>query len=360
MELHSPLISILVPAYNAQDTLRDTLRSAAAGTYRNIEIIVVDDGSTDGTSAIAEELADRDPRIRIIRRENGGPSAAQNSGFAVATGEYIARLDADDLWHPSKLEGQIDFARDYPDTAFIYTFARYIDEADRVISDGPRQELPQWALCRGICESIVGGGSSALIKRSAVEEAGGCNESLRSWEDLLLQARVSARHPIGVVPQYLVGYRVRPHSLTSDIDAILAGWRAVRRILRADFPYVPSFVLAWAHAARCAMFAEGYAWRGRYVRSAGLLLEAVLSDPQWLWHFLRYRIARRAGQRPRPTGPSKPAALFFDCDPAQPITPADWFDGHPAQIRFARFEQERRLILSALDDRLARERADAC
>ena len=347
-----PQVSVVVPAFNAQETLRDTLRSAAASTYREIEIIVVDDGSTDGTLSIAQDFAERDSRIRTLRRENGGPSAALNSGLAVAKGDYVARLDSDDLWHPSKLENQVNFARSHPDVAFIYTFARYIDADSRVLHDGPAQSFPRWALCRGICESLVGVGSSALIKRTAVEEAGGCDESLRNWEDLLLQLAVSARHPVGFVPSYLVGYRIRPQSLSKDIDTMLEGWRAVRSKLISEFHSVPDFVHAWAHGGRCAMFAEGYAWRGRYFRSTALLLEALRHDPAWTFEFLRFRLARRANKPHSRAEQTDPFPYFCDCNPAQRIT-VDWFQGHPAERRFAEFENERLRVLAEVDERLA-------
>ena len=356
MEPFSPLISVVVPAYNAQDTLRDTLRSAAAGIYRNIEIIVVDDGSTDRTFSIAEELAGRDQRIRILQRDNGGLSAALNDGFAAAQGDYIARLDADDLWHPAKLERQVETAVRNPELAFIYTFARYIDKTGRVIHDAPAQRFPRWALCRGIYESVIGGGSSAMMKRSAVEKAGRLDESFRSWEDLLLQLAISSRHPIGFVPERLLGYRVRPGSLSKDIDAMDRSWRAVRMRLREQFPKVPGFVHAWAHGTRCAMFAEGYAWKRRYVRSAAWLLEAFRHDPGWTSEFLLYRLKRLVKKAFSAPEPPFEAPRFLDCDPSKPLL-ADPLEHSRTGTRFARFEQARLRTLADLDERLAREGA---
>jgi glycosyltransferase involved in cell wall biosynthesis len=354
-EQEGPLVSVIIPAFNVQDTLSETVRSATAGTYRSIEVIIVDDGnSSDATSSIAQELADADHRVRIIRREKGWLSEAVNSGFAAARGDYVARLDGDDLWHPSKLQAQVDFAIRHPDAAFIYTFARYIDSESRVMRDGPRQSFPRRALCRGICESVVGGGSSALIKRSAVQEAGGWDGSFRNWEDLLLQLAVSSRHPIGCLPSYLVGYRVRPHSLSKNIDDMLEGWRAVRAKLAADYPEVPHFVRAWAHAARCAMFAEGFAWRGRYLRSLALLAEAMRHDPKWVAEFFRFRLARRTAKTLAPTDRVGPGPHFFDSDPERPVM-VDWFEQHPSSRRFTQFEQERWRILAELDEQLARD-----
>lgn len=348
-----PLVSVIIPAFNVQETLSETVRSATEGTYRNIEAIIVDDGnSTDATSSVVQELAEADQRVRIVRREKGWLSEAVNSGFAAAKGDYIARLDGDDLWHPSKLQAQVEYAICHPDAAFIYTFARYIDSESRVIRDGPRQAFPRWALCRGMCESIVGGGSSALIKRSAVQEAGGWDGSFRNWEDLLLQLAVSSRRPIGCVPSYLVGYRIRPHSLSKNLHDMLVGWRAVRARLASDYPAVPGFVVAWAHASRCAMFAEGYAWRGRYLRCLALLIEATRHDPKWMAEFLRFRLARRSAKALAPTKPVGQGPHFFDCEPELPAM-VDWFEQHPLSRRFAQFEQDRWRILAELDEQQA-------
>jgi glycosyltransferase involved in cell wall biosynthesis len=101
-----PLVSVIVPAFNAATTLAEALGSALAQTYKNIEILVVDDGSTDATAAIAREFAAADGRVSLVRRSNGGIAAARNSGIAVSKGAYIAPLDADDLWHPTKIEKQ--------------------------------------------------------------------------------------------------------------------------------------------------------------------------------------------------------------------------------------------------------------
>jgi len=346
-----PQVSVIVPAYNAQETLRETLNSALASTYRDLEIIVVDDGSTDRTFGIARDVAEQDRRVRIIRRENGGLSAALNSGFAVARGEYVARLDADDLWHPSKLEHQLEFARRHQDVAFIYTFARYIDGEGRVVRDGPNQPFPPRAFCRGIYESLVGGGSSALIKRSAVVEVGGCDEAFRNWEDLLLQLAVTRRLPIGCVPLFLVGYRIRPESLSKDIDQMVRGWRAVRSKLSSKYRLVPRFVLRWAHGVRCGMFAEGFAWRRRYLASAALLFEAAAHDPVWVYRFVRFRLSRRA--RKSTALVTVIAPCFLDCDPAEEVV-VDPSTNGLAHFRFAEFEERRAQTLAEADRHLAK------
>jgi glycosyltransferase involved in cell wall biosynthesis len=314
-----PLVSVIVPAHNAEQTLPETLNSALASTYRDIDVIVVDDASTDRTAAIAEQFAGSDDRVRVHRRPQGGVSAALNSGLALAQGEFVARLDADDVWHPTKIEKQVEFAVRNADIAFVYTFVRYIDRDGRVLSDGPPQRFPRRALCRGIYESLVGANSSALMRRSAVQEVGGYDETLASWEDLLLQLKISARHPIGFVPEYLVGYRVRPGSLSADPDNMLRSWRQVRAQIAHSFAQTPLFVHRWAHGRRCVELAESFAWRGRYASCASLLVEGMSHDPVRTTRLLQSRLARRLrGQRSAPPEPDR-RPPFLDCSPDEQV-----------------------------------------
>ena len=319
MESFAPLISVVIRAHNAEATLGETLQSAAASTYDKIEIIVVDDGSTDATLTIAKQFARIDPRFEICRRSHGGPSAAFNTGFAHASGEYFASLDADDIWHPSKLQAQVDFARSRPDAGLIYTFARYIDGDSRLLRDAPPQLFPQYALCRGICESLIGVGSTALMKRSAVQEAGGCDESLSGYEDLLLQLAISSRHPIGFVPYYLVGYRVRPGSISSSASHMLNSWREARSRIRSAYPKVPETVHRWAHARRCLEFSEKFAWERSYGPSAKLLAEALANDPIRCSGLLAYRLNRHLRRRVRRPQPAAVRPSFASCEPELPL-----------------------------------------
>jgi glycosyltransferase involved in cell wall biosynthesis len=347
-----PLVSVIIPAFNASATLRESAASALCGTYERIEVVIVDDGSTDSTVKVAEEIAGADARARLLRRENGGVSAAFNTGLAEASGEYVARLDADDLWHPAKLERQVNAALDRPDVALLYTDVRYIDAEGRLIRDVAPQDFPQKSLCRGIYESVVGGNSSALMLREAVIQAGGYDEALTSWEDLLLQLRISARHPIAHVPGFLVGYRVRPGSLSARPENMLASWRVARERIKAHFPQVPSYVLDWAHGKRCAELAESFAWTGSWAMSASLLLEAFRHDPVWTSRFLAYRTTRRFRNRLAKRQVPPTAPLFSECSPEQSIGSSDYDRGIEGR-GLRGLDRRRAELLRALDDRLA-------
>ena len=338
-----PLVSVIVPAFNAASTLRESVESALSGSYGHIEIIIVDDGSSDTTGRIGEDLAAADTRVNLHRRDNGGVSAAFNSGLALAHGEYVARLDADDLWHPAKLERQMQAARRHPAAALVYTWVRYIDADGRVHHDGPPQRFPPRALCRGIYESLVGGNSSALMRRDIVRELGGYDETLSSWEDLLLQLRISAYHPVDHVPEYLVGYRVRPGSLSARPDNMLASWRKARERIAQLFPHVPKFVRDWAHGKRCAELAEGFAWKGEYRHTAKLLAEALLYDPRWTSRWLASRSCRFVSRRASKGAAAPPR--FLDCDPTK--------EAMPSERLLAKLEESRVAALTKLDEELS-------
>jgi glycosyltransferase involved in cell wall biosynthesis len=164
-------VTVVVPAYNAESTLDETLRSVRAQTHRALEILVVDDGSRDGTPAIALAHAAADPRVRLIRQDNAGVGAARNRGIEEARATLVAPVDADDLWAPAKIERQVaTLRRRGPHIALVYTWSALIDRESRVTGTyQPMEEGDVLArMCRG---NLVGNGSAALMRRDAVLEA---------------------------------------------------------------------------------------------------------------------------------------------------------------------------------------------
>jgi glycosyltransferase involved in cell wall biosynthesis len=347
----TPRVSVVVPAFNAESTLAESVRPALAGTFRDIEVLVVDDGSTDGTAAVARRLGREDGRVRLLSQtENRGLPAALNRGFAEARGELVARLDADDLWHPDKLQHQVALAERRPAAAFITTWVRFVDDAGLVRFDGPQQCFPPRALARSISETLVGSGSSVLVRREAFEEANGYDEMLRCQEDLFLQVRLSAAHEIAQVPLFLAFYRLRPESLSRDVALMLDTWRKLLHQFRSDYPQVPDRIFRWADAARCAHYAESQAWQGRYGASAWLLAEAMAKDPHrtalWLAERSRGALAKRLGGAKPQSQPPHALAL----DPAEPF--ADGQRGN-ADGALEKLLRRRAAEIAAIDQALA-------
>lgn len=215
-------VSIVIPAYNAGRTLHETLVSARAQTHTDLEIIVVDDGSTDDTAAVAARHAADDPRVTLIRQSNAGVAAARNAGVAAATGAFVAPLDADDLWASTKIERQLAvFAKSDPRVALVYTWFALIDAQSRVIKLGPPIDHEGDVLDALAYYNFIGNGSAPLIRRTAIEEVGGFDATLRArggqgCEDWKLYFEIAERHHFALVPEPLTGYRHTSDNMSSD------------------------------------------------------------------------------------------------------------------------------------------------
>lgn len=285
---------MIVPAFNAEATLADALRSARAQTYGNVEIVVVDDGSTDRTAGIAAGF----PGVTLLRQPNRGLAAARNAGIAASTGDWLAPLDADDLWHPAKLERQVAAALAAPaPPGFVYCWVRYVDGEGRVSGSAPRHAIEGRAIHRHLHVNFVGMGGQALFRRDAVEAVGGYDESLERSEDLLLQYQLAARWPVAVVPEYLVGYRRAGGQLSADRRAMLRGWRQVRRRLRETCPGVRHRCDRWTDARQYYFAAWADRASGRHGAAAGRMLQALARDPLWTCGQLRLALSLRGRAR---------------------------------------------------------------
>ena len=248
----APLVSVVIPAYNAARFIERTLKSALRQTYRNLQILVIDDGSTDDTRSVAEAVIANDDRVRIISVPNGGVAKARNIGIAESTGGFVAFLDADDLWHPRKIELQLStlLASSDDRAAAVYPFSRVIDLDDRVMGPANTFGCNGYVLARLLYAKFIGNGSSLLVCREAAVRVGGYESSwaargIGGCEDLDFELKLAAEHRLVVVPRFLVGYRVYKGNMSSDgsrmARAILA---TIEHHVRAN-PALP----AWAAAA---------------------------------------------------------------------------------------------------------------
>ena len=218
-----PLVSVIIPAYNAQAFLRATLDSALAQTYGNLEVIVVDDGSRDDTVAIAEAYAARDARVHLLKKTNGGVSSARNAGIAASRGDYVAFLDADDVWHPEKIAAQMETLRPGGRERYVAAFSLHlrVDTEGRVIGKSRSWPFEEFSLPAHIVLRPVGNGSSLIVRRDVAICAGGFDEDYVArgaggCEDLDFELRIAAQYPIACVRKYHVGYRVYDGNMSSD------------------------------------------------------------------------------------------------------------------------------------------------
>jgi hypothetical protein len=325
-----PDVSVIIPAWNAAATLAETVRSAAAQSHADIEILIVDDGSIDETRAIADELAAADPRILVLSQRNAGVAAARNAGLARARGSWAAWLDADDLWHPEKLARQLAAAAAAPrPPAFVYTGYRMIDAAG-LVGTLPRTlaDVSGQTLCRQIATTYFTNVSSFMAPVELARRCGGHDSRLREQgvegaEDLLLQLRLAMRGPALCVPEALVGYRMHGANMSRAIA------RAARSNLRAlewvqqEAPDVPGWVFAEARARTIGfglqMLAAGDAGAG-----LKFIAQRIGRDPlrasTMLMRALLWATRQALGGRPADPATGK---QFVGADPA--TVP---FEGH--------------------------------
>jgi glycosyltransferase involved in cell wall biosynthesis len=205
-------VSVVIPTYNYGHCVAEAIESALGQTYPTVEVIVVDDGSTDDTAA---RVAAFGQRIRSIRQTNQGLSAARNTGIIAARGAVIALLDADDAFHPRKLELQMGYLAAHPDTGLLGTAA--FSAPDRAWPPLPIAPLDAQPIIQG--EFVIKSRfapSSAVIPKRCFDVVGLFDTSLRSVEDRDMWIRLAARFPAAVLPAALTWYRLQPGSMSTN------------------------------------------------------------------------------------------------------------------------------------------------
>jgi glycosyltransferase involved in cell wall biosynthesis len=214
MQIKSPEITVLMPAYNAGKYIREAIDSVLAQTYDNFELLIINDGSTDDTAKVV--LSYEDPRIVLINKEHGGIAAALNTGLRLSETPYIARFDADDICMPQRLETQLNFLRDHPDYALVGSDAEYILENGEFLfgfkciahsNDEVQKNL--YVYCPFIHSSV-------MYKRDEVILVGGYNVHAHNFEDYLLWINLAKTGKMQNLREPLIKVRFNPASVTID------------------------------------------------------------------------------------------------------------------------------------------------
>jgi glycosyltransferase involved in cell wall biosynthesis len=214
--------------YNGEPYLGQALESVLGQTYDDLEAVVVDDGSTDGTPAILAACAD--PRVRIVRQENRGLTRALNRGLGMARGEYVARQDADDVSLPGRLARQVAFLDAHPDIALAGTWTRLVDwEGDQLGSLHFETDPERIAAVLPVESQFIHG--SIMARRALLEEAGGYREAFRYAQDYDLLLRLAARRRLANVPEELYCLRLRRDKLSYERAALQVAYAKLARQL---------------------------------------------------------------------------------------------------------------------------------
>ncbi|QUY42731.1 glycosyltransferase family A protein [Acaryochloris marina] len=220
--MNNSLISVIIPAYNASEYIGRTLTSVINQSYQNFEILVVDDGSTDETASIASHFAELDSRIMLIQQANQGVASARNHGIKVAQGEYIAPLDADDIWHKDNLKKKFQmFLMQEASVGMVYSWSADIDELGYFT--GHTHVARYFGnVLPGLCLSnFIGNASSTMIRSKCFNNIGGYSTELKDnnaqgAEDWDLYIRLAICYQVQVIPEVLVGYRQLTNGMSKN------------------------------------------------------------------------------------------------------------------------------------------------
>jgi glycosyltransferase involved in cell wall biosynthesis len=270
------LVSVVIPAYNAERFVGEAIESVLAQTHPQVECIVVDDGSTDGTTATARSFGER---VRAYRQHNQGVSAARNAGARVATGSLLAFLDADDRWSPGRLARMLEplDARGADAIACAY---RLVDAGGAPIGTLRMAPIPTVESLLTFHGSVAPLGSNLLIRRAAYESLGGWNERLplaQDWE-LLLRLLDSGR-TLAYLDEPLTDYRQHAGSLTTDVDLLERDMTRAFAIVFAADDAAREAIRRHAYARLHRMLSGSFAEAGRPWRAVLHAARSALYEP---------------------------------------------------------------------------------
>ena len=279
------LVSVIIPAYDAARFIEATIRSALDQTYPSLEVVVVDDGSKDDTAAIVARLAAAEPRVVFLTQKNQGASCARNAGIDAAKGEYLAFLDADDLWRPEKIERQVQvFRSGPPDLGLVYTWTRMIDVEGKVDGfTGATSTKKGWVINDLLVDNFVSNGSVALVHRRALHEKPYFDNRQRGNEDYYFYCRIAARHQLDYTPGFLVGYRWNTGANHSaDLDRLNESHKVVIGKLCDEFDSISSRALRWSRCAFLLGCARQHFKKNNALAAANYAIRCLMIDPTCL------------------------------------------------------------------------------
>ncbi len=230
-----PEISVIIPAYNSEQFISETLTLVLAQTFQSFEIIVVNDGSTDRTKEIVSEFINKDQRIKLINQSNLGTATARNRGIKESSAGLIAFLDSDDLWHPDKLNKQIGFMKKFPKIAIVSCLAEIVDEnsicqgllAGRNLNGSCYREI--------LDTGGISGGSIVIVRKKCFEQIGYFDSALEPFEDWDMWIRLARCFELATIPEILVGYRRSPKCASRNYSRLKkSGTMVLQKTFRED------------------------------------------------------------------------------------------------------------------------------
>lgn len=290
----TPLISVVIPCYNVAPYIKGCIESVLAQTFKSFEIICVNDGSRDETMSVIEEI--KDTRLRLIFHENRGLAGARNTGINASRGIYVALLDADDLWHPEKLERHFKHLQMNPKLGISYSASEFMDEQGNLMGIGQHPKLKDITPKDILCRNPIGNGSAPVIRKSLlncvarVKKVGQYtrneyfNEDMRQSEDVefWLRAALKTNYMFEGLKETLTYYRVNSSGLSANLEKQYESWLfSVEQNRKLN----PEFMNKWfplASAYQKRYLARRAVQARNWKTALRLMKEAIAQEPKIL------------------------------------------------------------------------------
>jgi len=282
-----PLVSAIIPNYNYARYVGEAVESALGQTYPNIEVIVVDDGSTDNSLEVLQQYRER---IKIIEQKNSGVCVARNRGVAESTGEYIAFLDADDVWLPEKIEKQVAKLASGKDLGLVHVGVIDIDASGNELATHLNGMAGDVSVELMMFEKavILGGGSGVMIPRTVFNKVEGFDETLSTSADWDLYFRISSAYSVGFIGEPLLRYRLHGSNMHSNIrrmeSEMLSAYE--KAFSRNAFNIGPDAGKAYGSLYR--VLSGSYFRSGDYFSFLRTALLCFYNDPRSLGYFIKF------------------------------------------------------------------------
>lgn len=289
-----PLVSVVIPVYNSEATVLDSVRSVLAQTHDDLEVLIVDDGSPDGSIDLCRRL--EDPRLRFVVQENRGLAGARNAGIRAARGAFVGFLDSDDLWAPTKVERHLAHFARCPQVGVSFSCSSFIDERGEPMGIFQLARLtditPEYLFCR----NPIGNGSAVVLRREVLDaiaypsdlhgavETFWFDETFRQSEDVECWIRIALTTAwrFEGLPDVLTLYRVNSGGLSANVMKQYESWQ---RVLAKVAGYDPAFVERWGNRARSYQL-RYLSRRATQLRSPGLAISLINRALALHWRLL--------------------------------------------------------------------------
>jgi glycosyltransferase involved in cell wall biosynthesis len=286
-----PLVSVIVPAYNAGEYIGATLESLTRQTYPHLEIIVVDDGSKDQTAEIVRKAEIKDKRIKLLQQPNRGVAAARNQGICQSRGSFIAPVDADDICFPDKIGKLLDCLQKGGErSGLAYSWSVSIDQYGKPVSKGLICGFEGDIFEHLLFSNFIGNGSSTLIRKKCFDKVGLYNttffsQKAQGCEDYDLNLRIAENFEFKLIKEFLTGYRKTGNSMSDNFKVMEKSRHLVFQDQKIRAPWIPAIVFKWASAYYLLYLSNLAANRKCYYDSLIYLIRAGFSDSLLLKNF---------------------------------------------------------------------------